>query len=266
MNPLKGGFLETLKVIKKNKKTFFLLFILQLALLISISAVTVSYQIKITENARNIVEPLQQANYNETLLEQGQPFMQDMAKQMSSISENYSKMANNILKLFFLILGFFLVFDGLLWSISNRLVKKKRLTSYWIRFVGLTVIFIIPLLLVGFFWLKSFMNLGTETLNLGTKTLNWVFLIVSYFLLIGYCLLEERFKIILKKMFLIGIKEIHWVMLSLLCILSAVLLSLLFIYFSIGNLWLMVLSGILLLLILIVGKIFLINTVNLIKK
>ena len=63
MNYLKEGLKKTWLNIKEHKYLFFLIVFLQIVLLIALAGFTYNYQLKILENARGVIEPLEQANY-----------------------------------------------------------------------------------------------------------------------------------------------------------------------------------------------------------
>ena len=85
-------------------------------------------------------------------------------------------------------------------------------------------------------------------------------------MLIGFCLLEEKLKNLIKKIFRVGAKKVHWMLLSLLCVLLLISLSSVLIYFSMGILSLMILSALVLAIILVLEKLFLVGVVKDIKN
>ncbi len=262
MGIIKSSFLDTIKVIKKKKIVFAFLILLQILLLVSISSVGIKYQIEISESAMNVIEPLQNANYNSTSIEEGNPFMSNMMSEVASITKSYQEMIKSIFEMIGLMFCFFLVFNGLIWSISNKLIKKGKLLDYWLKFIIVTLVFMIPFSLISYYLLRGFLAIGTEVANVGVNTIGWIFMIVSYFMVIGFCLTEEKVKILFKKIFSIGIMKIYWVLLAFMFSLGTTLLSLMFIYYSIGNLLLMIVSGFVLVVILVLGKLFLINVIR----
>jgi len=263
MGVIKKSFSNTLNIIKKNKLLIVSLILLQIIFLVSVSATIIKYQIAIAENAKEIIEPLQNANYNATSIEGGQPFMSNMMNEIASISKSYQKMLKSIFEMIFMMFGAFLVFNGLIWSSLNYLVKKKKFISYWIRFVILSIAFLIPIGVISYYLLKGLMSISMEVSGAGLNTVMWLFIITSYFLIISFCLTRE--KISVKKIFSIGIMKIHWILLGFMFSLGAILLSLIFVYFYIGNLILMIVSGLVLAIVLVLGKLFLINVVKEIK-
>jgi hypothetical protein len=261
MNPLKRG-LEAVKAVKRNKSLFIILILLQIAFIVSVSFIGIEYQLKIYENAREIIEPLQAVDYNATAIEEGQPFMDDMMKEMISMTRNYQEMVKNIFKMILLLLTCFLIFNGLSWSLVNYLLKRNNIIKYWGKFVLVSLVFLVPSSLISYFILKNLLSAEAGLSNAGIKIVGWIFLIVSYFLLVGFCLVEEKLKDLFKKIFLVGVKKAHWVLLALLCYLSCILLSLVLIYFSINTILLTILGLLLLIIVLVLGKLFLAGVVK----
>ena len=123
MNYLRSGLKLTSKLIKKHWKLFLILLLLQAICLVSGVFIGTFYQVKIMENARGIIEPLQNANYDSESIKQGEPFTQEI----SSIYENYQSMTKNIFALLGWLLLLFVVLNGRVWLLTQQLFKKVKL-------------------------------------------------------------------------------------------------------------------------------------------
>jgi len=266
MGILKKSLLDVFKVVKRNKLLFAALVIVQILFIVLVLFVGVKYQIKIYENVRGVMEPLQWANYNATAIEEGQPFMKGMMKEMSLMTKSYKAMVKNIFTMIFWMLGFFLLFNGFIWSMVNYMVKKGNFRKYWGRFALVSLVFLVPVSLVSYIILKSLVGVDLAVFGWGVRVMSWIFLVVGYFMLIGFCLVDWKLKDLFKKIFVVGVRQVHWVLLSLLCVLGLVLLSLLFIYVSMNSLLLMTLSGLVFVTVLVLGKLFLVLVVKELKK
>ena len=92
MKYIKEGFRQTFRQIKKHSWLFIILILLQIIFLVSLSLLTITYQVKILESAKGVIEPLQEANFDPESIQAGQPF----TKEMASIYTNYRSMMSNI--------------------------------------------------------------------------------------------------------------------------------------------------------------------------
>lgn len=281
MNPLKRGLLDTFKIVKQNKLLFVGLMIVQFLFLLAVFFVAVNYQIKIYDSLNTVLGPLQTANYNATALEAGQPFLPDMAN-MGLMMKSYDQMIKNIFQMLFLILGCFLFFNGFLWSVANYLVKHdfkskvehkiksnslkttKIILNYWKNFVLVSLVFLIPVGLISYFVLINLIS-DNKLFQGGFESIKIVLLVVSYFMLVGFCLINLKLKKIFKKLFWIGIMQAHWMLIGLMGVLSLLFLSLLLIYFFTTSLFMMTLGIVLTLIVLVLGKLFLVGVVRNVK-
>lgn len=260
MNPLKRGW-EEVKKIKGNKKLFIVLVLVQILFIISVSFIGVKYQVKIYDNAAMIAGTMEKLEQEEVPEDE----MEDLMEEMVTAAQHYQEIVRNVLKMIFWILGCFLLFNGFLWSFSHYVIKRKNLLKNWGKFSLINILFLVPASLTSYFILKSLIGGEMESFAMGVKAVSGIFLVVSYFLIIGFCLLNEKFKELLKKIFEIGVKKAHWTLLGLAGSLFCVLLSLTLVYFSLGNVLLMFLSALVLMVVLVLEKFFLIGVIEEIK-
>ena len=90
-------------------------------------------------------------------------------------------------------------------------------------------------------------------------------MVVFYFMVVGFCLLDLKLKKLFKKIFWVGFGQAHWILLGLLSVLVLLLLSLMLIYFGTNSLFLMTLGIVLTVVILVLGKLFLVSVVKRIR-
>lgn len=272
MNPLKRGFLEAVKGAKEKKGLFLVLVLIQILFLASVSFIGVGYQIKIYEKARGIIEPLESINYEEMekVTSGEDPQVKELMKKMVLVTKSYKEMVKSILEMILLMGGSFLVFNGLGWSLANYIIKKGNIWKYWGKFVLVSLVFLVPIGAGSYFGLKALIgaegNLlagevgeGIELVKGGMKVAGGIFLVMGYFMVVGFCLLEEKVGSLFKKIFLVGVKKGHWMVLSLFLVLAAIGLSLGLVYFSLNNLLLTVLGSLVLIIVLAGGKVFLVG-------
>ena len=122
MNYLTKGLAKTIQSIKEHKLLFIFLIVLEIILLILSAYIIIFYQVQILTNLKNIIEPIENANYNETTLQQGQPFTQDLFK----IYSNYNLLIKNILYLFSALFLIFFFLNSLIWVCTHLLLEPKK--------------------------------------------------------------------------------------------------------------------------------------------
>jgi len=271
MNYLKEGLKKTWLSIKEHKYLFFLIVFLQIVLLIALAGFSYDYQLKILENARGVIEPLEQANYNATSIEAGMPFSTNMLK----VYKNYQEMKKNIFSLISWLGGLFLIVNGALWLLSHRLLGTiktwKEAGSAYLKFLAASLVGLAPFFICSYFILSNLMRL-----EIPLSTLSWIFQVVIYSIMIIYFFLMASFAFIetkswkewLKVWFKVAFKNLHLTLIMLLINLVLILLSLYLIYFfmSENTFGLMMLFSLLLILVLVMSRIFWIAGLREIEK
>lgn len=272
MKRLKEGFLSGARAVKHNKKLFLVLIIVQILFIVSLAYIGIDYQVKLYKNVQGIIGPLQSlGDYDVTALNAGNtgiegPVLEEMMGKIVSVTQNYQEMIHNILKLSGWLLGLFLVLNGFIWSLVNYMLRKGNLLKYWGKFILVSLVFLVPAGLVSYLVLKNLIGKDISLFIWGVEGASALFLIVSYFMIIGWSLLDRRFGEVFKEIFIIGFKKIHWMLLSLVLCFGLLVLSLLLADILIGNLFLMLLSGLLVVLIFVFGKLFLAGMVKGLKE
>jgi len=271
MNPLKRGWKAVSFVFRQEKKWLGLLVLIQILFIILISIIGVKYLINISESARGVIEPLEGLNYEEIEQSQGEinnQIMQDLMKQMLLVAESYETLIGSIIEMILWMVGICLVLEGLGWSLIHGILKKGKALIYWGRFVLINLTFLIPMGLGSYLLLKSLIGIEIGIFEIVVKVLGGIFIVASYFMLISFCLLEEKnIKKLLKKTFLLGVKKIHWILLGAAIGIIGVAIGGGAVYFLMEQgLILMVLSVVLLGVLLVLGKVFLIGVVGEVKK
>lgn len=274
-NLLLNSLKESFSSISKNKLLFIFLFIFQIIFFAVFSYVTYTYQTKILESAQAITEYLSQQKLDElsvadNLLQQKSILGDDPL----SISRNFNEMIKNF-KLY-LIYTFILlvIFTSISWTLTVRLIYgKKILSKTKIFFKNMAVmIFYLGLIFLFFFSLLniSFADVAAESSRLLTKYVT--FLIISivliYFMLISLSLAHNTgWKNIVQKTLIIGIKKSHYILAAYLISVSLLAVSVISLaYFIEKNLFVLLLSLILMVFSFVFGRVLLASVVrNLIK-
>ena len=129
--------------IANHKILFVLLVVFQILALVSLVFVTVHYQVKMISDAQGIIQQVQGANYEQTSLEAGQPFLQDMA----SVTQLYSSIQHNVLFLGLWFVIIFISFQAIVWLLSHAILRTKtslqKIVQWWIKYTLSSLIFFI---------------------------------------------------------------------------------------------------------------------------
>ena len=260
MNYLRSGLKLTSKLIKKHWKLFLILLLLQAICLVSGVFIGTFYQVKIMENARGIIEPLQNANYDSESIKQGEPFTQEI----SSIYENYQSMTKNIFALLGWLLLLFVVLNGRVWLLTQQLFKKVKLKEE----IQMLARFIVSLIVImGVFFSISYgllicllrLEVSLNVFSIAIIGLLLVYALFYYLLITACALIHYSWKEFIQKFFVCAIKKIHKSALVLLINSCLLFLSLLIIFASINyekSLWFLLLAGLLLVVVMVITRIF----------
>jgi hypothetical protein len=268
MSFLKSGVKATAKAIKKHKLMFIGAIIVQILLVIVLTYTSLNYQLKIMEGAQNVVEPLQDANYDQESLEAGQPFTKDILQ----IYTGYKEMMKNITEYILWLSGIFLLVNGLIWIMVYKMFGKKGILNMLGKYIGSSIMLMVPFFIVCYYILKGFLSLdiATESFALVIQMVSVLFLVLYYFLLIGFSQLYiKSWKKFFKAYWSLGIKKIVYAVPVLIINSCFIFLGGYLIYLTAMNevsLWVMILAAIFLVLIFVIGKIFWIASLNSVKK
>ena len=275
-NAIKESLQESFQIIKKNKKAFLLLFILQAAFISLISLINISYQTKVLQSSQAIIEYLDELKFDQSsvgldLLEKKSPLGPDPLL----ISRNFNSVLYNLKFLIFYSLSAFILLNGIIWFLTGNLANKnpfnlkkmkiffKCFFIYIIKFGLIKSISSFLIYLFGYSTLRSFLN-PLSAQNANFMPLLLITLAMLYFIYIAFPLLyNAKLKNILKNLFKIGIKKAHIILSAYLIIILAIsLFSLLFFYLIEKNLFLLLTSMAFIVLILVWARIFLILVVE----
>ena len=259
MNYLKRGLKNTYQAIKKHKLLFFSLIILQIILIVVTSMVTLEYQIKILDNTKGIMEPIEQGNYDSTSIQEGELFTQDTLK----IYQSYRSLTKNLLHYCLWILGIFIIFNGGLWILVHSFFERKNFHETmhaYLKFFFSTIISIIPFFIIAYYFLKKMVEeISVTNVSQLIQNTSYALIIVYFFLLIAFAFIDVRsWKLFFKKWFKVGIKNIHKSISVLLINLTLILGSgyLIYRYLYEETFFLMILFSALFVIILVLTKIF----------
>ena len=266
---------ETFRLIWKNKSLFLFLFVLQLIFFIIFSFISITYQTKILESTKAITEYLSRQNFDESSVAQNILQQKNLlGDDPLSISRNFNEITKNF-KLYliytFILLIFFI---SISWAVTNKIIQRtsfKQLTKYFLK-VFVVLLFYLGLIFSFFFSLVniSFIDIGADATKLFAKYIPLLIfsIILAYFMFISLSLLNNtELKSIVQRTLSFGIRKAHYVLSVysiniLLFIISIVLLF----YFIEKNLFILLLSLVLMIFSFIFGRIFMVNVIEKLEK
>jgi len=247
LNSMKESFF----LIWKNKSIFFLLIILQITFLAVFFYINLTYQTKILEHTKAISDYLSQQNLDDVSVAASiQQQKNILGDDPLLISRNFNEIVKNFrlyLIYIFLLLIFFI---SMSWAITCKIIKK-------ISFKGLTTIFLknlaVALLYLGliFIFFFSLLNIplsgvAAESSKLLTKYVPFLVfsIILSYFMFVSISLLHNT--------------ELKDIVQKTLMVVSIIL----FYYFIEKNLFILLLSILLIVFSFVFGRIFMVKVVE----
>lgn len=225
MQYLQRGLQQVGKSIREHKLLFIVLILLQIAFIVSVAYITITYQVKILNTVQEIIEPLQNANYDAESIQQGKEFI----SQIAGIYRAYQSLIQQIVRLAWWWLGLFLIVNGVLWALSHQLLEKcswKSLGKQWIKYAAATLLLLGPFLLVIYFLLKSIIRAQIDPEQFGPmlKYLLYSFTAIYYLMLNAFASLNTvSWKGFARHFFTTAVKKIQYTLLVL--IINLALLS-----------------------------------------
>ncbi len=263
---LKKGLQHSLKSIKEHPALFVLIFMLQVVFIVSFLVLTVSYQVKLLDNAKGVIEPLQNANYDAESIQEGTSFSNDFF----SVFESYNEMIKNIRNYALWLAFFFLFFNGSIWVLTHLLLQRKIspdlkpawFLDSWAKYIVSSIVFFLPPLVLCYYFLVFLlrMDISMGSFLLAVKILSCSLVLLYYFLLAAFASAgQESWKDFVKMFFKCSIRKIPKSLLVFLINLLLMALALLLVYLSMAyekSLALLLGSGLLLVLVVVVTRIF----------
>lgn len=270
LNSLKQSFIS----IWKNKSLFVLLFVLQIAFFIIFSVINLTYQAKILGNIQAITsylsqQKLDEASATDNLLQQKSLLGDDPLL----ISRNFNEMVKNFR--LYLIYAFVLLitFISTAWAITHRLFHKFNSKQFAKNFFSIFVILLFYLGLIFLFFF-SLLNISAVQLTTPSQLLIkyvpfFIFsIILAYFMFVSLALVSKTgLKNIVQKTLSIGIRKIHYILAVYFINIFFFIIPIILIYYFIeSNLFILVLSLMLMIFSFVFGRVFMVSVVEKLEK
>src|SRR3989338_2307729 len=190
MLPLKTNLASILSAIRNQKLLFIILFLTQLLVIIFFSYIAITYQLKILNDAQTIATSIQNANFNSEELQAGNAFLNSPA----SLLQTYNSLKQNILHMTLWFMALFIVGQGFIWYLSQRLLHQKPFTKAEMRnfilrfFISTTTVALIFLGLSYFLISQAFTIESNEN---SISSLTSTILSIAFFLYLLLLLFYE---------------------------------------------------------------------------
>ncbi|PIN75129.1 hypothetical protein COV17_04225 [Candidatus Woesearchaeota archaeon CG10_big_fil_rev_8_21_14_0_10_36_11] len=218
MEHIQNAARRTKSVIANHKIFFVLLVVFQIFVLVSFMFVTVHYQIAMVTDARGIIETVQNANYEQTSLEAGQPFLQDI----SSVTTLYSSIKHNALLFGLWFVVIFLTFQAIVWLLSHILLQKtihqktsfkdtfQNIIRLWIKYAASSLIFFLLCFSMIYVFFGNILFRDPASIS-GTISVAGVVVLVLYYILFVACTLisTSSWKTFARTLWVVAIKKIY---------------------------------------------------------
>lgn len=267
LNSLKKSFSSILK----NKSLFVLLFVLQIIFVVIFINLNIKYQTKILESSIAIADYLNKQQLDDISIATGilenKKFLGD---DPLSISRNFNEIVKDFRLYLLYIFILFVFFISIIWSLTNKLVHELNSGQLIKNFLKILIVSFFYLGLIFAFFLSlfniPFTELAAESMKLSTKYVPFFIFSIAliYFMFVSISLLHKtELKNIIQKTLFIGIKKVHYILSVYLINIFLLADSLiLFFYFTERNLFILLLSILLVIFSLVFGRIFMVNVVE----
>ena len=274
-NIILDSFKESLALIWKNKSLFVLLLVLQIAFFVLFSIISYNYVPKMIEGQKAIEEYLSNIKFDEAsvaanMLEQRNVLGDDPLL----ISRNFKEIMRNF-RLYLIYIFILIVFSiSVFWAITSKIIHKislKQLTKIFLKifivalsYLGLIFIFFFSLLNV------SLTGAAEESTKLLTKDVPFFIfsIILVYFMFVSISLIyHTELKNVVQETLKIGVKKIHYVLAAYLINIILFIISIFLMYYFIErNLFILLVSIILMLFSFIFGRVFMVSVVGKLER
>ncbi len=269
-NIILNSLKQSLISIWKNKSLFVLLFILQVVFFIIFSVINLTYQAKILTNIQAITSYLSQQKLDEAsatanLLQQKSLLGDDPLL----ISRNFNEMVKNFR--LYLIYAFILlvIFISMAWVITHRLSYKFNSKQFAKNFFN---IFLVLLFYLGLIFLFFFSLLNISVVQLATPSqllIKYVpffifSVILAYFMFVSLSLSHyTELKNIVQKTLSIGIRKMRYILAAYFINIFLFIMPIILLYYFIEkNLFILILSLMLMIFSFVFGRIFMVSVVE----
>ncbi|MBI2669010.1 hypothetical protein HYX14_04150 [Candidatus Woesearchaeota archaeon] len=270
MNYLVQSFTDALKALRNYKVFFGLLVVFQLIFFVALGYIFLHFQLKMIENYQQIATPLEGIDST----------TQPDAELMKTIGAMYGHYQQLLQDLRSLVLWFGVIFlvHGGIWVAQHQLLEQQvrhsswkemmiKILQQWLRMLVSSLVLLGPILAISYFMLRSmiFRQADIDAVTGTAKILGAVVLVMYYFLLVAFSLLDVEWRHFPLRFFKVAIQRIHKTIFPILIGLALVSLSLWLLYLSLIGEWpfgLILGATLVWVAVLVFSRLFLISTVK----
>ncbi len=238
VNYLRQGFTDTLKAVWNRKLFFSLLVVFQLLFFVVLGYIFIHFQLRMIDNYQQIAAPLEEIDSNT------KPDA-ELMQTIGAIYERYQQLMKDLRSLVWWLGVMFLVHGGI-WAMHHQFLERyswkermKRMIQQWLRMLVSSLALLGPILVVSYFILRDmiFKQADIDAVTSTAKILGAVAIVMYYFLLVAFSLLDVGWRQFPRRFFNLGIRKIHKTISVLLLNFAVVGLSLWLLYESLAQEW-----------------------------
>ncbi|NQV90957.1 hypothetical protein HQ489_00630 [Candidatus Woesearchaeota archaeon] len=201
---------STFSQIKKRKGLMIGIFFVQVILFLSIFVSGLTFQVLGINEARSIIEPLQNSEISPDNLEAAD----ELAKSFDSISQSYKAMWKYMRYSIYIPFILFIILNGIVWMMTfglRRKVNIKENVNRWLRFAGINLIVFLPYFLFADWYISSIFTADVDVNNFirNLWIIGYLSLPLYYIAVSGFGLIDKSWKEMCKIFYQKAIKKIY---------------------------------------------------------
>lgn len=192
---LQESIKHTWTSIRKHPYLFLLIILLHILLIGILIHLLLNYPAQILGDVQGIMQPLEEANYNATSIQEGALF----TPELGNVFQSYSSLKSHVYRLMTWIGGIFVFILAAIWILTTRIVNEvkekeiKHLILAWGKYLGIGIIFSVVPFLISYLILTTFFDIESTSTAGGLLWLVMgIILIFYYFGLVGFALIYQK--------------------------------------------------------------------------
>jgi hypothetical protein len=207
---MKDVMRSTFSQIKKRKKLVIGIFLVQVILFLSIFISGITFQVLGINEARQVIEPLQNSDVSPDNLEAAD----ELAKSFDVISKSYKAMWKYMRYSIYIPFVIFIILNGIIWMMTHSLKRRvnfKTNANKWLRFAGINLIVFLPYFLLTDLYISSIFTTDVDVNNFirNLWVIGYLFIPLYYIAVSGFALIDKSWKDMCKTFYQKVIKKIY---------------------------------------------------------
>ena len=159
------------------------------------SSSLINYQVKILDDVSKVMDPIQNANYDDKSLQDGASFLKDFVQ----LNNGFDSLKTNLYKLALTQLIIFTIFNGLLWTLSFNFFRKEKMKiknfiMQLFNFTTITLVGTILFAIISTFTIKTFywQSIMQGDFSSAADSLFIIFIALYFFMVLAYLNLNQK--------------------------------------------------------------------------